>query len=62
MLWAASHETTYKEDMAYSLLGIFDINMPLIYGKGQEKALKRLREEINKASKSRSFSSATTIY
>jgi hypothetical protein len=48
--------------MAYSLLGIFDVNMPLIYGEGQEKALKRLREEIDKASKGRSFSSATATY
>ncbi|CZR52934.1 related to calcium-independent phospholipase A2 [Phialocephala subalpina] len=51
MSWAASRETTCKEDMAYSLLGIFDVNMPLIYGEGREKALKRLKEEIEKASK-----------
>ncbi|KAH6665614.1 kinesin light chain [Halenospora varia] len=48
---AESRETTCKEDRAYSLLGIFDVNMPLIYGEGKEKALKRLREEIDKASK-----------
>jgi hypothetical protein len=54
MSWAASRETTCKEDMAYSLLGIFDVNMPLIYGEGRERALKRLREEIDKASKGRS--------
>jgi hypothetical protein len=56
MLWAASRETTCKEDMAYSLLGIFDVNMPLIYGEGREKALGRLREEIDKASKGSLFS------
>ena len=39
-----------REDKAYSLLGIFDIQMPLLYGEGREKALKRLREEIDKAS------------
>jgi hypothetical protein len=62
MLWAASRETTCKEDMAYSLLGIFDVNMPLIYGEGREKALKRLREEIDKALKgSPSFLSLTLI-
>jgi hypothetical protein len=48
--------------MVYSLLGIFDINMPLIYGKGKEKALKRLKEEIEKALKDRSFSSITSTY
>ncbi|KAH6673053.1 hypothetical protein B0J14DRAFT_654782 [Halenospora varia] len=51
MSWAESRETTRQEDKAYSLLGIFDVNMPLIYGEGREKALKRLREEIDKASK-----------
>src|SRR5277367_2710574 len=57
MLWAEKRETTRKEDKAYSLLGIFDVHMPLIYGEGREKALKRLREEIDKASKGKSFSS-----
>jgi hypothetical protein len=40
---------------AYSLLGIFDVNMPLIYSEGKDKALQRLREEIDKASKGRSL-------
>ncbi|KAK4121509.1 HET-domain-containing protein [Parathielavia appendiculata] len=45
MSWAANRETTRPEDMAYSLLGIFDVNMPMIYGEG-EKAFRRLQEEI----------------
>ncbi|OCK88967.1 HET-domain-containing protein, partial [Cenococcum geophilum 1.58] len=32
MSWAAKRETKREEDMAYSLLGIFSIHMPLIYG------------------------------
>jgi hypothetical protein len=48
MSWAESRETTRQEDKAYSLLGIFDVYMPLIYGEGRENAFKRLREEINK--------------
>jgi hypothetical protein len=55
MSWAATRETTRKEDLAYSLLGIFDVNMSLIYGEGSEKAFKRLREEIEKTLKGRSF-------
>jgi hypothetical protein len=55
MSWAASRETYRPEDKAYSLLGIFDVNMPLIYSEGKDKALQRLREEIGKASKGRSF-------
>jgi hypothetical protein len=45
MSWAASRTTTRKEDMAYCLLGIFDVNMPLLYGEG-DKAFVRLQEEI----------------
>ncbi|RYP09478.1 hypothetical protein DL765_008428 [Monosporascus sp. GIB2] len=47
MSWAAERKTTKIEDRAYSLMGIFDINMPLIYGEG-EKAFIRLQEEIMK--------------
>ncbi|KAF2201152.1 hypothetical protein GQ43DRAFT_448996 [Delitschia confertaspora ATCC 74209] len=49
MSWAAKRETTRVEDMAYCLLGIFDVNMPLLYGEG-EKAFVRLQEEIMKDS------------
>ncbi|KAJ6201931.1 hypothetical protein J3E72DRAFT_410373 [Bipolaris maydis] len=49
--WAANRQTTREEDGAYCLLGIFDINLPLIYGEGKEKALKRLKKEIEIASK-----------
>ncbi|PVH74193.1 hypothetical protein DL98DRAFT_519426 [Cadophora sp. DSE1049] len=47
MSWAASRITTRVEDMAYCLLGIFDVNMPLLYGEGL-KAFRRLQEEIVK--------------
>ncbi|PIL28687.1 hypothetical protein GSI_08731 [Ganoderma sinense ZZ0214-1] len=43
--WAAKRETTRVEDRAYSLLGIFGINMPTLYGEG-EGAFRRLQEEI----------------
>jgi hypothetical protein len=36
MSWAANRQTTRTEDVAYSLLGIFDVNMPLIYGEGRK--------------------------
>jgi len=48
MSWAARREASKDEDIAYSLLGIFDVNMPLIYGEGKEKAFFRLQEEIMK--------------
>ena len=52
LAWIAKRDTTRKEDKAYSLLGIFDIHMPLIYGEGEKNAFRRLREEISKASES----------
>ena len=45
MSWAAGRQTSRIEDLAYCLLGIFDINMPLLYGEGQ-KAFYRLQMEI----------------
>ncbi|GIZ45847.1 hypothetical protein CKM354_000899700 [Cercospora kikuchii] len=45
MSWASRRETTKLEDQAYSLLGIFDVNLPIIYGEG-EKAFARLQMEL----------------
>ncbi|KAH9941645.1 heterokaryon incompatibility protein-domain-containing protein, partial [Epithele typhae] len=45
MSWAAGRRTTREEDRAYSLLGIFGIHLPTIYGEG-EQAFVRLQEEI----------------
>ncbi|KAI5456738.1 heterokaryon incompatibility protein-domain-containing protein [Mariannaea sp. PMI_226] len=47
MSWAAERQTTRQEDMAYCLLGLFDISMTMLYGEG-EKAFIRLQEEILK--------------
>ncbi|KAH8898199.1 HET-domain-containing protein, partial [Thozetella sp. PMI_491] len=47
MSWAAHRTTTRIEDRAYSIIGIFDINMPMLYGEGN-KAFIRLQEEIVK--------------
>lgn len=47
MSWAANRETTRVEDLAYCLLGIFGVNMPMLYGEGT-KAFGRLQEEIIK--------------
>ncbi|KAK3988201.1 beta transducin, partial [Cladorrhinum sp. PSN332] len=49
MSWAAKRETTRVEDVAYSLLGILGVNMPLIYGEG-ERAFIRLQEEVLRVS------------
>lgn len=49
MSWVSRRKTTRTEDLAYCLLGIFDISMPLLYGEG-DKAFFRLQEEIIKTS------------
>jgi len=49
MSWASNRQTTRVEDVAYSLLGLFDVAMPMLYGEG-EKAFMRLQEEIIKRS------------
>ena len=49
MSWASCRKTTRSEDSAYCLLGLFDVNMPLLYGEGQ-KAFQRLQEEILRSS------------
>jgi hypothetical protein len=47
MSWASKRQTTREEDIAYCLLGVFDISMPLLYGEGS-RAFIRFQEEIIK--------------
>ena len=49
MSWASGREATLVEDEAYALLGIFDVNMPTMYGEGR-RAFQRLQEEIMRTS------------
>ncbi|KAJ8585781.1 hypothetical protein M405DRAFT_935812 [Rhizopogon salebrosus TDB-379] len=46
MTWAARRQTTKVEDVAYSLIGIFDVDLPTSYGEGGERAFGRLVEAI----------------
>ncbi|KIL83622.1 hypothetical protein FAVG1_13156 [Fusarium avenaceum] len=45
MSWASKRETKREEDMAYCLLGIFNVTMPMIYGEGR-RAFQRLQLRI----------------
>jgi Heterokaryon incompatibility protein (HET) len=49
LAWAERRETKRQEDKAYSLLGIFNVDMSLRYGEGGERALERLRRKISKS-------------
>ncbi|KAH7092508.1 heterokaryon incompatibility protein-domain-containing protein [Paraphoma chrysanthemicola] len=47
--WASHRNVTREEDEAYALLGLFDINMPLLYGEGREQAFVRFQKAIYNA-------------
>lgn len=48
--WAADRQTLREEDRAYSLLGIFEVQMNMRYGEGGVVAMERLKRKIRKAS------------
>ncbi|KAL4081386.1 hypothetical protein V8B97DRAFT_17785 [Scleroderma yunnanense] len=54
MSWAADRKTFRDEDRTYSLLGLLDVNMPMLYGEG-EKAFHRLQLEIIRTSNDQSI-------
>ncbi|KAJ8133537.1 hypothetical protein O1611_g93 [Lasiodiplodia mahajangana] len=49
--WMEHRETTVKEDKAYAMLGIFSVQIPLLYGEGYANALRRLRTEVSQTTK-----------
>ncbi|KAG2338566.1 WD40 repeat-like protein [Suillus weaverae] len=44
--WVSARVTKWQEDIAYSLFGIFGVNLPIIYGEKKQKALGRLLQEV----------------
>ncbi|KAH8701409.1 kinesin light chain [Phaeosphaeriaceae sp. PMI808] len=50
MQWAKNRQTTEEEDNVYCLLGVLDVFMPVSYGEGRDKALRRLQMEVEAAS------------
>ncbi|KAL4078035.1 hypothetical protein J3A83DRAFT_4476674 [Scleroderma citrinum] len=54
MSWAADRETTRVEDRAYSLMGLFRVHMPMLYGEGRN-AFHRLQLEIIRMSNDQSI-------
>ena len=46
--WAASRETTRVEDRAYSLMGVFDIDLPLLYGEDENAFMRRQMEILSR--------------
>ncbi|KAB5566995.1 heterokaryon incompatibility protein-domain-containing protein [Coniochaeta sp. 2T2.1] len=60
MSWVSDRTTTRPEDVAYCLLGVFDVHMPLIYGEGA-RAFVRLQEEIIRISEDHSIFAWTWV-
>ncbi|KIK19968.1 hypothetical protein PISMIDRAFT_106587, partial [Pisolithus microcarpus 441] len=54
MSWAAERKTTRVEDHAYSLMGLFGVYMPMLYGEGK-MAFQRLQLEIIRRSSDQSI-------
>jgi hypothetical protein len=50
MRWASRRNATRNEDIAYSLMGLFEVQMPIIYGEGATKAFRRLQTQIMQTS------------
>jgi hypothetical protein len=46
--WMERRRTKVAEDRVYALLGIFDVNIALVYNEGVDSAFRRLQEEIDK--------------
>jgi hypothetical protein len=44
--WASTRVTTVQEDIAYSLFGIFGVQLPIMYGERKQNALGRLLQEV----------------
>ena len=59
MSWLSRRATSRIEDLAYCMLGLFDVNMPLLYGEGKKSFL-RLQLEIIKRSDDESIFAWTT--
>ncbi|KAI4256613.1 MAG: hypothetical protein L6R42_006114 [Xanthoria sp. 1 TBL-2021] len=55
MSFAANRVTSREEDIAYCLLGLFDVAMPLLYGEGATNAFQRLQIEIMRKSSDESL-------
>lgn len=55
MSWAANRQSVFPEDVAYSLLGLFNVRLSISYGEGTYSAFRRLQEEILRRDKDASL-------
>ncbi|KAI6111557.1 hypothetical protein EDD16DRAFT_1835908 [Pisolithus croceorrhizus] len=55
MSWARGRTSTKDEDRVYALMGLFDVNLPVVYGEGETKTFLKLQNEIMKVTDDQSI-------
>ncbi|KAF2485907.1 hypothetical protein BDY17DRAFT_246610 [Neohortaea acidophila] len=60
--WQEGRETLKPEDLVYSLLGLLDISMPVLYGEGKVKAAERLETALNEAQKGKQYTDFSLVF
>ncbi|KIN92982.1 hypothetical protein M404DRAFT_1009275 [Pisolithus tinctorius Marx 270] len=55
MSWAKGRTSTKEEDKVYALMGLFGVNLPILYGEGETKTFLKLQSEIMKTTDDQSI-------
>ncbi|KAL4069061.1 hypothetical protein J3A83DRAFT_4053854, partial [Scleroderma citrinum] len=55
MSWACGRKSSKGEDRVYSLMGLFGVHLPILYGEGARKAFLKLQHKIIKTSDDQSI-------
>ncbi|KAI6007490.1 hypothetical protein EDC04DRAFT_2781149 [Pisolithus marmoratus] len=55
MSWAKDRTSTKPEDKVYALMGLFGVNLPILYGEGETKTFLKLQNEILKTTDDQSI-------
>ncbi|KAI6007493.1 hypothetical protein EDC04DRAFT_2611339 [Pisolithus marmoratus] len=55
MSWARGRTSTKHEDRVYALMGLFGVNLPILYGEGETRTFLKLQNEILKTTDDQSI-------
>ncbi|KIO03769.1 hypothetical protein M404DRAFT_144765, partial [Pisolithus tinctorius Marx 270] len=55
MSWAKGRTSTKEEDKVYALMGLFGVNLPILYGEGETRTFLKLQNEIMKTTDDQSI-------
>ncbi|KAI6110692.1 hypothetical protein EDD16DRAFT_1231821 [Pisolithus croceorrhizus] len=55
MSWAKERTTSKEEDRVYALMGLFGVNLPILYGEGETRTFLKLQNEIIKTTDDQSI-------